>query len=374
MSLTKRLLLLLAILVGIGWVSAVVESGGVKPWWASFTQKVGQLGVEEGESGRLPQQVRVKVVSEESAVIDVVKKASPSVVSVVERSVTFNFFTGPRLQEASIGTGFAVGDELIITNRHVVNDINSSYSVVDAKGNRYDVSEVYRDTLNDLAILKVPGAHLEPLELGDSDQLQVGQTVIAIGNALGRFSNTVTKGVVSGIGRGIVASGGLGEFQEQLDNVIQTDAALNPGNSGGPLLNIEGQVIGVNVAISQGSENIGFAIPVNEVKKLLEDFRAGKKRERAWLGVEYVVITPQMARNSEFPAGALVRRVIEGSAAEKAGIRVNDVITKVDGVELGERTSLSREILKHQPGDKVSFTVWRNLRTLTLEVFLQKAP
>lgn len=362
MSLTKRLLLLLAIFLGIGLAGSVVGSGGITQW---IDQLVQTVPVET--------KTQVRVTDEESAVIEVVSQASPSVVSVLERSVTFNLFTGPRLQEASIGTGFAVGKDIIVTNRHVVNDASASYSVVDSEDNRYEVTKIYKDTLNDLAILRISEGQFKALELGNSEELQVGQTAIAIGNALGRFSNTVTKGVISGIGRGITASGSLGQFQEQLDNVIQTDAALNPGNSGGPLLNIDAQVIGVNVAVGQGTENIGFAIPVNELKALLEDFNAGIERKRTQLGIEYVVITEQMAKDSKFPPGVLVRRVVEDSAAEKAGVKVNDVITKIDDIQLDSQTSLAHAILKHQPGDKVQLSIWRNLQTLVLTATLQEA-
>lgn len=359
MSLSKRLILLVAVLLGIGLISSA-QSFNLNQWLEGLTQRT---AVEQ----------TTRVVSEESAVIEVVNQASPSVVSVLERSVTFNFFTGPQTREASIGTGFVVGENLIVTNRHVVNDTSASYSIVDKEGNRHEVSQIYRDQLNDLALLRIQDGNFAPLELGDSDQLQVGQTVIAIGNALGRFENTVTKGVVSGIGRGITASNQFGQFQQQLDNVIQTDAALNPGNSGGPLLNIEAQVIGVNVAVGSGAENIGFSIPINEVKSLIEDFAAGRERKPAFLGVEYVMITEQMARSSDFPAGALVRSVVEAGAAEEAGVKVNDVITQIDEDKLNQSTSLARAILKRRPGDQVRLTIWRDGETLTFTATLQEA-
>ena len=241
MSLTKRLGLLLLVLLAVSLVGTVIESFqnvDVGQWLNKLER---QVTIERTNE-------KVRVASEESAVLDVVKKASPSVVSVLERSVSFNFFTGPQLQESSIGTGFAIEKDLIVTNRHVVNDTSATYTIVESDGTRHEAETIYRDQLNDLALLRLKDGDFDPLELGDSGQLQVGQTVVAIGNALGRFSNTVTKGVISGIGRGISASGGLGQFQEQLDNGIQTDAALKTGNSGGPLLNIEDQGLGGNCA------------------------------------------------------------------------------------------------------------------------------
>ncbi|MBM4401709.1 MAG: trypsin-like peptidase domain-containing protein [Candidatus Cloacimonetes bacterium] len=313
------------------------------------------------------------VVEEESAVIDVVGKASPSVVSVLEKSVVFDFFRGPVSREASIGTGFAIEKDVIVTNRHVVSDTNASYTVVDNDGNRYTVLQVSRDPLNDLAILKIQDGEFPVLTMGDSDVIRVGQTVIAIGNALGRFANTVTKGVVSGIGRGITASSGLGQYQ-QLEDVIQTDAALNPGNSGGPLLNLSGQVIGVSVAIGQGTENIGFAIPVNYVKELYENFKQGKLTSRPYLGVYHITITKDIAEEQNLPEGAFVRDVVLGSAADEAGIKPNDIITAIDGQKVSTDNNLGKLILKHNVGDKVKLAIWRNEKTLTLTATLKEAP
>jgi serine protease Do len=294
----------------------------------------------------------VKLLTEESAVIDVAKKVSPSVVTVsiktTQRYLTQpninpfldpfgQFFTPPRIGtrnvEQDIGSGFIVSsDGLIVTNKHVVSDTSAEYKVVTNDNQEYQVQKIDRDPLNDLAILKIDATGLQPVELGDSDHLEVGQFVTAIGTALGEFRHTVTTGVISGLGRGITAGDALGGASEELDNVIQTDAAINPGNSGGPLLNSAGQVVGVNVAIAQGSENIGFALPINIVKESLDKFQQqGGFGQRAYLGVRYMMISQPAALANEVPEGAYVQEVVSGSPAESAGVKNGDIIVKIAG-------------------------------------------
>lgn len=370
----RLVLVLVLVVLGISVIGSI--GGAIR----SFSMSENEFGAwfsglfDSNNSNSVIKQEVVRTVDEESATIAVVEAASPSVVSVLERSVSFNFFQGPQTQEASIGTGFVVGENLIVSNKHVVSDTSATYSIVDKDGKRFDVSDIYRDPLNDLALLKIENGDFKALELGDSDSVKVGQTVIAIGNALGKFSNTVTKGVISGQGRGITASGGLGSYQEEIENVLQTDAALNPGNSGGPLINIGGQVIGVNVATGVGTENIGFAIPVNTAKQLISDYLSGVDRRKPFLGVRYVVITPDFAQNSDFPEGVLVREIISDGPADKAGVKVNDVITEVADSSITETSSLSSIISKYKVGDRVDLKVWRNNKTLTLSVILQAAP
>ena len=211
---------------------------------------------------------------------------------------------------------------------------------------------------------------MSPVELGDSDKLKVGQMAIAIGTALGEFRNTVTVGVISGLGRGINAGSPFEGLSERLDNVIQTDAAINPGNSGGPLLNSGGQVIGVNVAISSEGQNIGFALPINLLKSLLSDFnKSGGKFERPFLGVRYRMITKDLAIAYEIPEGAYVQEIVEDSPAEKAGILVEDVITKIDGQKVTEEDGgLVKIISDKKIGDKVPMEVWRDEETKTVQV------
>ena len=318
----------------------------------------------------------VKIVSEESVVIDVVKNAGPSVVTISAVSSlnsfsdedSFFFFDTPRrkaTEPQNIGSGFVVSiDGFIVTNKHVVSDRNVTYTVVTQDDKKFTVERIYRDPLNDIAIVKVNpkqnGASLKPLAMGDSSKLQVGQLVIAIGTPLGEFNNSVTTGVVSGLGRGIVAGSAYEGFAEQLDNVIQTDAAINPGNSGGPLLNSAGLVIGVNTAVSQSSENIGFALPINEVKDSLKNFNETGQFNRPYLGVSYQMIDRDIALRNDLPEGAYIRSVADGSAADKAGVLAGDVITKIDSTDLrADKTEIAQIIARKKVGDILTLVIWR---------------
>jgi S1-C subfamily serine protease len=231
------------------------------------------------------------------------------------------------------------------------------------------------DPSNDIAVIKIDTNNLSPVEMGDSTNLQVGQYVVAIGTALGEFRNTVTQGVISGLGRGITAGNPYQGYVEQLDNVIQTDAAINPGNSGGPLLNSGGQVIGINVAVAEGAQNIGFAIPVNTVKKALDQYNvSGKFPAKAYLGVEYQMVSKQSAVLNNVPQGAYVVTVVTGSPAEKAGVKIDDIITKIDDQTLDENNSLADVIAKKNSGDTVKLTIWRNGNGETINATLSDAP
>lgn len=318
-----------------------------------------------------------QVIKEENAVISAVEKTSPSVVAIGVTQRIFNPFdpfSAPRGQSSTIGTGFVVSNGgIIVTNRHVVSDINTKYTVVSRDGKKYEVSKIYRDPNLDLAIVQVAGSDLRPLELGDSSQLQVGQTTIAIGNALGQFSNTVTTGIVSGLGRNVSAGDPFSGTTERLDNLIQTDAAINPGNSGGPLLNSAGQVIGVNVATTEGAQNIGFAIPINSVKAIVDEFSKTGTISRAFLGVRYRLITRDLALLNEVPQGAYIQEVVQDSPAEKAGIEAGDIITKIDGQSINTETKISDLIGKKKVGAKVSLEVWTDGKTRTIEATLQEA-
>lgn len=326
------------------------------------------------------------LVSEESVVIDVAEKAGPSVVTVTietpqRRVLEFNPFGGFSFrnkggQEQDIGTGFVVSaDGLIITNKHVVSETDSTYKVVTRDNKEYEVKEINRDPSNDIAVLKIDAQGLVPLNLGGSENLKVGQFVIAIGTALGEFRHTVTTGVISGLGRGITAGSAFEGFVEQIDNVIQTDAAINPGNSGGPLLNSSGEVIGINVAIAQGAQNVGFAIPINIVKDALGQFNVnGKFPTKPYLGVEYQMVPKQSAILNNVPEGAYLVNILEGSPAEDGGLQVDDIVTKFDGEALGEEFVLGDAIQKKKSGDKVTLEVYRNGENITLEIVLSDAP
>lgn len=324
------------------------------------------------------QQKTQTVVQEENAVIDVVKKTSPSVVAIGATQQTFNPFdpfSSPTSQNNTIGTGFVVSDKgIIVTNKHVVADTSLSYNVVTSDGKKYQIRKIYRDPVLDLAIVQIDGSGLKPLDLGDSSKLEVGQTVVAIGNALGRFTNTVTTGVVSGLGRQVVAGDPYAGSAENLDDLIQTDAAINPGNSGGPLLNSAGQVIGVNVATTEGAQNIGFAIPINSVKKIADEFISTGTVSRPFLGISYKFISKDVALLNDVPQGAYIQSVVPGSSADKAGIATGDIITKIDNQAVDSETKISDTIANKQVGDKVNINVWNNGKERQITATLQDQP
>ena len=332
------------------------------------------------QGGSSSQVLQQRILNEESVVIDVAEKVSPSVVTVgitkTQRVLDlfewdpfmdpFGLFRQPKSREEKIqqdiGSGFIVSaDGLVVTNKHVVADTQAKYRVITKDDKEYEVKKIYRDPVNDLAILKIDASGLKPVELGDSDKLKVGQFVIAIGTALGQFRHTVTTGVISGLGRGITAGSPFEGYVERLDNVIQTDAAINPGNSGGPLLNSAGQVIGVNVAVAAEGQNIGFALPINLVKESLVNFEKTGRFERPFLGVRYRMISQDLALLNNVPQGAYVVEVVQDSPADKAGIKEGDIITKLDGQPVREKDGgLAKLIAQKKIGEKVELTIWRD--------------
>jgi len=334
------------------------------------------------------------VVYEESVITKVVEEVLPSVVTVGINKITttgdffqidpsnpfspFNLIPGQKKKiEQNIGSGFIISvDGLIITNKHVVSDAEASYQVLTNDKNKYNVEKIYRDPLNDLAILKISSTTFnspKPLKLGNSSKLKLGQLVIAVGTPLGEFTNTVTSGIISGLGRGITAGSPFQGYVEKLDNVIQTDAAISPGNSGGPLLNSKGEVIGVNTAIAQEGQNIGFAIPANVVSDLINNFQKnGGSFERPYIGVRYKLIDKQTAVLNELVAGAYVVQVIPGSPAEKAGIQEEDIIIEFDGKKIGgnDEQTLAKLIAGKKPGERMSLKIWRNKKIMNISVTL----
>lgn len=317
------------------------------------------------------------IVEEESAVISAVNKVSPAVVSVVAEQTGVNPFSGETsTSEQGIGTGFIVeASGTILTNKHVVADETLKYTVVLKDKSSYPAKKVYLDPSNDLAIIKVDATNLPTVTLGDSGALKVGQTVIAIGNALGRFDNTVTRGVVSALGRGITASSGnpFNPQSESLEDVIQTDASLNPGNSGGPLVNLAGQVIGINSAVSTSAQGIGFTIPINVAKPVLASFEKNGRIVRPYLGVMYQLVTADLATFSRLPEGALVRQVVADSPAEKAGLKKGDVIISVGGEKVTVTKTLSQIVGKYQVGESVVLIIDRSSKQITLTAVLAEA-
>jgi S1-C subfamily serine protease len=354
--------------------------------------------------------------AEESRIIDVVENTNPAIVSIVitkdvpiveQYYENFNpfgdeffndFFGGNGLRfripqyrekgtekkEIGGGSGFFVSsDGLLVTNRHVISDKDANYTVFTNNGEKYGVEILARDSALDIAILKVKGKDFSYLEFGNSDILKPGQTVIAIGNALAEFRNSVSVGVVSGLSRSIVA-GDFSGRSEFLEGVIQTDAAINPGNSGGPLLDIAGKVIGVNVAVQRGAENIGFALPSNTVKSIVDSIKEHGEIVRPYLGVRYMQVTEKLKDKNSLSVdyGALVVRgetaedlaVVPGSPADKAGIVENDIILEVDGVKLEPGKSLASIIRQKQVGQKITLKILHKGEEKEVGVVLEKAP
>lgn len=314
----------------------------------------------------------------EETVIAVTEQSQPSVVTVsIKKEVRsslrmspFGFFApqpgSSQPIEQDIGTGFVVDQAkgLVVTNRHVVGDGEAQYRLIDKDGKEHEVQQIYRDPANDLAILKTT-INTPALPMANSDDLKIGQSVIAIGTALGEFRQTVTTGIVSGLGRGIEANDGFAS--ERIDNLIQTDAAINPGNSGGPLLNSRGEVIGVNVAMAQ-AENIGFAIPINVVKESLQNFQQTGEFNRPLLGLQYKMIPRETALLNDVPEGAYVSTVIGGSTSESLGIQPGDIITEIDAQKVSEsRGGLAALINRKKVGDTVKLTFWRSGESKTVE-------
>lgn len=322
-----------------------------------------------------------RVIQEENAVIGVVDKTSPSVVAIAatlnRTSLNpFDPFSGPRSsQNNTIGTGFVVSEKgIIVTNKHVVSDPSLRYTVVTRDGNKYEIKKVYRDPVLDLAIVQIDATNLKALELGDSSKLKVGQTLIAIGNALGKFTNTVTTGIVSGLGRSVVAGDPFEGSAESLDNLIQTDAAINPGNSGGPLLNSAGQVIGVNVATTEGAQGISFAVPINSVKKIVSEFVSKGTVSRPFLGIQYKFISKDVAILYEYPQGAYVQDIVPDSGADKAGIKSGDIVTKIEGQAVDSESKIADIISSKNIGDKIALHVWNDGKERDATAVLQELP
>src|SRR5258708_2284992 len=385
----RRLIILIALLVIL-----LIISGATQQYLPSVFQSA-QLRLA------LPANPQVKVVTEESVTIDIVKKYGLSVVTVsgtasqTQQNSPYDFGLppffgvnppGPNIkqpdqnQARAIGSGFIVtSNGLIVTNKHVVSDTTMTYQVTTSDGKKYSVKNIYRDPLNDVAIIKIDpnqnaSEKLAPLTLGDSSNLQVGQYVITIGTALGDLKNTVTTGVVSGLGRGITAGSPYEGSVEQLNDVIQTDAAINPGNSGGPLFNSSGQVIGVNTAVSENGQNIGFAIPINVIKDSVQNFKQNGAIKRPFLGVSYSMLSKDLAVLNNLPQGAYVQDVQQGSPADGAGLAQGDVIVKIDGQQIDENNTLATVIGKDKIGQTITLTTYRDNATQDIKATLVAAP
>jgi len=390
------LVLVIVVSAVFGFVSGAVIGGALWQRAASLLEQAGLQVPERIVSERVVEKEYTPQTTQEQKIIDAVKSVSPAVVSIVitkDVPVLEQFQAGPfsfeirqggtEKQEVGGGSGFIVSlDGMVITNKHVVLDETADYTVFTTSGASFPARVLAKDPVQDLAILKIDQESVidqggdftaKPFpfaELGDSDALQIGQTVIAIGNALGEFRNTVSVGVISGLGRTITASGG--NFVETIADVIQTDAAINKGNSGGPLLNLAGEVVGINTATVLDAQNIGFAIPADKAKRGLEQVKSLGKIVYPFLGIEYRLVnkTVQQEQNLPVDYGVLVRDVVAESSAAKAGVLAGDIILEFNGERISQENSLADIIQKYDPGDAVVLKVLRNKQEKILNATL----
>ena len=415
-SKTFRLIVLTILISSIfGFLSGAI-SGSY--FYSEVKNYLTKLNIELPETEKIIEKETIREylpqVSQEEATIQVVKEVSPAVVSIIiskdvpvfeqyyinpfeEFGQPFFQFEVPQYrqkgtqkQEVGGGTGFIISkDGMILTNSHVVSDEEADYTVFTLDGKKYPAKVLAKDTFRDLALIEIEPEKIVDgkgefnlksfpvAELGDSDNLQIGQTVITIGNALGEFKNTVSAGVISGLGRRVTASGG--GVVETLEDVIQTDAAINQGNSGGPLLNLKGEVIGVNFAMVQQAENIGFAISINKAKKDIEQVKKFGKISFPFLGVRYVLINEEIQKENNLPVdyGAWVQKgeggepaIFPGSAAEKVGLEEGDIILEFNGEKITTENTLAKMIMEYDPGDKITLKILRQGKEKIFEVVL----
>lgn len=326
---------------------------------------------ESPEVEELEERPNVTVTAEENLIITVVEDVSPSVVSIAVSQLTLKSGEGLVDEVSNIGTGFIVDPNgIIVTNQHVVSDLSATYKVTTPEGDEYDIVEILRDDSSDIAILKVDATSLPCVKLGDSDNLLVGQTVIAIGTPLGEYAGSVTTGVISGLNRSVrTSSGWFGATTKTYEQVIQTDAAVNPGNSGGPLISTEGKVIGINFATTANADNISFALPINMVKRRLDEYRTYGKFIKPYLGISYQMISEyEAAYYQDVVAGALVVNIDLESPAAKSDLTRGDIITKVEGEEVSQ--SFGYIIQGYDVGQEITLEVWREGETREVKVVL----
>ena len=364
----KKLAIIIVVVIALAWLGVGAAMLG---YW-----------LDGGQQPEVSDQGSNVVISQKEAdLAELVEKTSPTVVSIVTSQVSGQGFFQQEVEGA--GTGIVISEDgYILTNKHVISEARS-VQVVMSDGTRHsDVTVVGSDPLNDIAFLKIKNvSDLKVATLGDSGAMRVGQDVIAIGNSLGQYQNTVTSGIVSGLGRPVTAaSSELNSRVESLTDLLQTDAAINPGNSGGPLINSAGQVVGINTAIAADAQGIGFAIPINAAKGMIRGVIANGKVEKAYLGVQYVAITPDVRTEYKLSVdqGALVRSgsgsaVESNGPADEAGIKDGDIITKVNEKYVGKQGGLGSLVAEFMPGEKITLTIIRDgkeqQKTLTLGAY-----
>ncbi len=409
LSKTFRALILVVLISSFFGFFAGAVSGAyfyleIKEYFSELNIELPEPQIVENERiiERITEKEYIPQTTQEEKIIKAVKEVSPAVVSIIitkDVPIIEQYFIDPfgngspfgfqipeyrqkgvEKQEIGGGSGFIVSEDgMILTNKHVVLDEDADYTVFTNEGEKFPAKVLDKDPFQDIALLKIEAkktvdengkvktVNFPFVKLGNSSSLQIGQSVIAIGNALGEFRNTVSVGVISGLGRTITASGG--GLTETLEDVIQTDAAINKGNSGGPLLNLRGEVIGVNTAMVQGgAENIGFAIPINYAKKDIENVKEYGKIKRAFLGIHYILIREGVQKENDLPVNYGVwvvsgkqggPSVVIGSAAEKAGLEDQDIILEFDNQKITYDNSLRKIILNYSPNDKVKLKILR---------------
>ncbi|NLA43207.1 trypsin-like serine protease [Candidatus Saccharibacteria bacterium] len=363
---TKKIFALLVLVLLVGSI------GGGLGFWLATRSSDSQVATPLRDTKADGNSIKLKT---EESIAHVAQKVSPSVVSITTK------VEGQQYLKQGSGTGVIVSkDGYIVTNKHVVSGVRN-LTVTLNDGNIYDdVKIVGSDPLNDIAFLKINGvSNLTPAEIGESSTLRIGQTVVAIGNSLGEYQNTVTSGIVSGLGRPVSAKTSDGRGVESLTDLVQTDAAINPGNSGGPLVNLAGQVVGINTAMAGDAQGIGFSIPINAVKGAMKTVLSKGKVERAYMGVRYVDITPIFAKQRNLPVkhGAAVvagqngeSAIEKGGPADKAGVKDGDIIIRVGDLAVGKNGGMSSLIGEYQPGAKVNVVILRDGKEHNLTVKL----
>jgi len=337
-------------------------------------------------------------MAKKSPIISIAKKACPAVITIIvskDLPKTKGFYGLPfGMQELLLpktdsgkqqikiggGSGFIISsDGYILTCNHVVKDPTASYTVILSPEERYEAKVLAKDPLTDVAILRIKAKKLPHIKLGDSSKTELGETVIAIGNPLGEFEDTLSSGIVSGLSRKITAYSGA--QSQALRGLIQTDAAINPGNSGGPLVNMKGKVIGINTAVVQGSQNIGFAIPINYAKEDIREVKKYGKIKKPFLGIKYFILNEQISQINKIPVnyGAMIlrerlgeRAVLEGSPADRSGLKVYDIILSCNEQKIDTDNSLDRMLQNHEIGDVLTFKILREGKRISIKVKLSE--
>jgi 2-alkenal reductase len=379
------LLLVVIGAVAIGLIATNATNGNSADQSATLTQiasthAIGQQYAQSASSSQARSKVSfaTPASTQTMTAVEVVKQVAPAIVTVVNEQAAGPFSGSDQLQPAGIGSGFIISDQgYIVTNWHVVTG-GQAFQVIFANGEQRDATVVGQDQISDLAVVKVDGPVPGVVPLGDSSELQPGQTVLAIGSPLGQFTNTVTEGIVSALGRSIPEQQGSPE----LTGLIQHDAAINPGNSGGPLLNLSGEVVGVNTLgipvtpAGEPAQGLFFAIPSNTVKEIATKLIENGEVTYPFIGIESIAINEQLATQYNLPVdyGVFVRSVVSGSPADQAGIQQSDIILAINGTKIDAAHSLTEILYKYEPGDTVTLKIQSGNSTHDIQLMLGKRP